>query len=87
MPTLKPNHTNLEATIGMLDVIVSISPNECKSEAAATAGEIPDALSEEDRLHAKRTDIDKLMVEREAVVEVPRDVATNSIFTFTWFAT
>ena len=67
----------------MLNVIASIWPNECNTEAVATAGEVPEAFIEKDGLHAKRADIDKLMIEYEAVAEVPRDVATNNTPTST----
>ena len=60
----------------MLNVMASLLPNECKTESAATAGEIPDAFTEEDELHAKR-----------AAAEVARDTATNKILTFTWVRT
>ena len=48
---------NHDTTAGMMNVIAAISTHECKTEAAASAGEIPDAFTEEDGLRAKQVEL------------------------------
>ena len=53
----------------MVNVNANISLNECAIDTAAISelSALPDAFTEEDGLHAKLADIDKLIVECSAV--------------------
>ena len=74
---------------GMLNVTANIAPNKCATETVATLESVAykDTFSEEEEMHAKLAEIDKLTWEHSAVSEVPREEATNNNITMTWIRT